>query len=42
MFGIIRRDPETVLLPPTTFRIPGRITRTGTEGLRLLGGSDYC
>ena len=33
MFGIIRRDPETVLVP----RIPGRIIRTGTEGLRLLG-----
>ena len=37
MFGIIRRDPETVLIPPTTTRIPGRIIRTGTEGLRLLG-----
>ena len=37
MFGIIRRDPETVLVPPTTTRIPGRITRTWTEGLRLLG-----
>ena len=37
-FGIIRRDPETVLIPPTTTRIPGRIMfRTGTEGLRLLG-----
>ena len=37
VFGIIRRDPETVLVPPTTTRIPGRIIRTGTEGLRLLG-----
>ena len=37
MFGIIRRDSETVLVPPTTTRIPGRIIRTGTEGLRLLG-----
>ena len=37
MFGIIRRDPETVLVPPTTTRIPGQIIRTGTEGLRLLG-----
>ena len=33
------RDPETVLVPLTTTRIPGRIQviRTGTEGLRLLG-----
>ena len=31
------RDPETVLVSPTTTRIPGRIIRTGTEGLRLLG-----
>ena len=37
LFGIILRDPETVLVPPTTTRIPGRIIRTGTEGLRLLG-----
>ena len=37
VFGTIRRDPETVLVPPTTTRIPGRIIRTGTEGLRLLG-----
>ena len=33
---MIRRDPETVLIPPTTTRIPGRRIRTGTEGLRLL------
>ena len=37
LFGIIRRDPETVLVPPTTTRILGQIIRTGTEGLRLLG-----
>ena len=37
MFGIIRRDPKTVLVPPTTTLIPGRIILTGTEGLRLLG-----
>ena len=37
MSRIIRRDPETVLVSPTTTRIPGRIIRTGTEGLRLLG-----
>ena len=37
MFGIIRRDPETVLVSPTTTRIPGRIIRTGTKGLHLLG-----
>ena len=37
LFGIIRRDPETVPVPPTTTRIPGGIIRTGTEGLRLLG-----
>ena len=36
LFGIFRRDPVTVLVPPTTTRIPGRIIRTGTEGLRLL------
>ena len=36
LFGIIRRDPETVLVPPTTTQIPGRIIRTGTEGLRLF------
>ena len=37
VFKIIRRDPETVLVHPTTTQIPGRIIRTGTEGLRLLG-----
>ena len=35
--GIIRRDPETLLVSPPTTRIQGRIIRTGTEGLRLLG-----
>ena len=37
VFGIIPRDPEAVLIHPTTARIQGRIIRTGTEGLRLLG-----
>ena len=37
LFGIIRRYPETVLVPPTLTRIPGHIIRTGTEGLRLPG-----
>ena len=26
-----------MLVPPTNTRIPGRIIRTGTEGIRLLG-----
>ena len=37
VFGIIRRDPETVLVPPTTTRIPDRTSRAGTEWTRLLG-----
>ena len=37
VFGIIRRDPETMLVPPTTTQIQGQIIQTGTEGLRLLG-----
>ena len=36
VFGIIRRDPETVLAPPTTTRIPGRILRIGTEATCLF------
>ena len=36
MFGIIRRDPETVLVPPTTTRIPDRTSRAGTERTRLF------
>ena len=32
MFGIIRRDPETVLVPPTTTLIQGRIIWTGPKG----------
>ena len=37
LFGIIRRDAEMELVPPTTTRIPGQLIRTGTKGLRLLG-----
>ena len=36
VFGIIRRDPETVLVPPTTTRIQGQIIQTGAKGLRFL------
>ena len=38
VFGItmIRRDPETVLVPPTTTRIPDRTSRAGTEWTRLF------
>ena len=36
MFGIIRRDPETDLVPPTTTRIPDKNSRAGTERTRLF------
>ena len=37
LFGTIRRDPETVLVPPTTTWIPGRILRAGAKAARLFG-----
>ena len=34
--GIIRRDPETVLVPPTTTLIQDQTSRAGTEKTRLF------
>ena len=37
VIGIIRRDPETVLVPRTITRIPGWFYQAGTERTRPLG-----
>ena len=36
LFGIIQRDHETVLVPPTTTRIPDRTNWAGTERTRFF------